>query len=251
MIQIFPLMSLPIFRKGDDLIEILSSYFDLIEENDIILIAHTIVSRIEGCETELNTIQPSRMAENIAKSSGKDPRHIEVILQESKSIVRMTSTLLICETHHGFICANAGVDRSNASPGCVITLPKDPDKSARDIQKQLFEKSGKTVGVIITDTFGRVFRKGTTNVAIGIAGFTPLVSYIGEKDLFGYELLTSEVCLADELAAASGLVSGQSNEGLPIIVVRGYFHPKFQIQLENSQNNLRIVPRQRQESLFW
>jgi len=165
----------------------------------------------------------------------------------------MSDTLLICETHHGFICANAGVDRSNARPGYVLTLPKDPDNSARQIQKQIFQETGKIVGIIISDTFGRVFRKGTTNFAIGIAGFSPIISYKGERDLFGYELQTSEVALADELAAAAGLAMGQSNEGIPVVIIRGIseINSKVKIEIEKDQNTIRILPRTRNESLFW
>ena len=213
------------------------------------MIAHTIVSRIEGKEIDLETVIPSDMAINFAKNVDKDPRAVEVVLREAKTIVRMTETLLICETKHGFICANAGVDQSNASPNHVLTLPNDPDASCRTIQKNIYEKTGKKVGVIISDTFGGVFRKGTTNVAIGIAGFEPIRSYKGTTDLFGYILKTSEVTLADELATAAGLVMGQSNEGTPAIVVRGYKH--LSVTLDNSNITISDIPRKRQDSLFW
>lgn len=251
MLEIFAFESLPIFKASDNFIDVIKDHLKRIKENDILVIAHTIISRLEQREIKLDSVSPSLFALNFAKSSDKDPRIVEVVLQNSKTIVRMSESLIISETEHGFICANAGIDSSNATPNHVIALPIDPDKSARTIQKQIYEKTGKIVGIIISDTFGRVFRKGTTNFAIGVAGFSPIISYKGDRDLFGYELKTSEVCVADELAAASGLVMGQSNEGNPIIVIRGYNNKKFQIQLEKHQNNISIVPRKRHESLFW
>ncbi len=189
------------------------------------------------------------MAKKVSQFTEKDPRAVEVVLREAKTIVRMTQSLLICETKHGFICANAGVDQSNATPNHVITLPDDPDMTCRNIQKLLFEKTGKKIGVIISDTFGGVFRKGTTNVAIGVAGFHPILSYKGKTDLFGYVLKTSETNTADELATSAGLVMGQSNEGLPVIIIRGY--KNLQITLDNSNISIADIPRKREESLFW
>lgn len=249
MITIFPVESLPIFKQDDDFVSILLQHYDSFEDNDIVVIAHTIISRIEGKEVDLTTIEPSDMAKRIAQAADKDPRIVEVVLREAKTIVRMTPTLLICETKQGFICANAGVDQSNATPHHVLTLPDDPDLSCRSIQKQLYEKTGKKVGIIISDTFGGIFRKGTTNVAIGIAGFHPIRSYKGEKDLFGYILKTSETNVADELATSAGLLMGQSHEGLPAIIIRGYKNIK--VTLDNSEISIADTPRKRADSLFW
>ncbi len=249
MITIFPIESLPIFKEKDDLVSIMLEHYDAFEDNDIIVIAHTIISRIEGKEVDLSTITPSEMAIRFGNTITKDPRAVEVVLREAKTIVRMSPTLLICETKHGFICANAGVDLSNATPNHVITLPDNPDKTCQKIQKQIFEKTGKKVGVIISDTFGGVFRKGTTNVAIGIAGFHPISSRKGESDLFGYILKTTEVCAADELATSAGLIMGQSNEGLPVIVIRGY--ERIKITLDNSDITINDIPRNKIDSLFW
>ena len=249
MITIFPVESLPIFHKGDDLVSLLLQNYDSFEDNDVLVIAHTIISRIEGKEVNLTTIIPSEMAKRFGETIGKDPRAVEVVLREAKTIVRMSSTLLICETKHGFICANAGVDLSNATPNHVLTLPDNPDESCRNIQKQIFERTGKTVGIIISDTFGGVFRKGTTNVAIGIAGFKPILSHKGKSDLFGYILKTTEVNIADELATSAGLVMGQSNEGMPIIVIRGY--KNLLMTLDNSDIAINDIPRKREDSLFW
>jgi len=247
MIQIIPINNLPIFKLNDDLVSILTEKFNDIQENDVIVIAHTIISRIEGKEIDLNTINPSEMAKIIAQRADKDPRVVEVVLRESKTIVRMSDALIISETKHGFICANAGVDQSNATPNHVLTLPDDPDMSCKQIQEQIYKKLGKKVGVIISDTFGRVFRKGTTNIAIGTSGFSPIQSYKGKKDLFGYILKTTEVCIADELATAAGILMGQSDEGLPVILIRGL---TLNIDLYN-QHAIKEVTRTRTESLFW
>jgi coenzyme F420-0:L-glutamate ligase/coenzyme F420-1:gamma-L-glutamate ligase len=249
MIEIHPIESLPIFRRGDDLVSILLKYYSSFKDNDILVIAHTIVSRIEGKEIDLSSIQPSEFAIRFAENNNKDPRAVEVVLSESKTIVRMSESLLISETKHGFICANAGVDQSNATPNHVLTLPNDPDKTCREIQKHLFNKTGKKIGIIISDTFGGVFRKGTTNVAIGIAGFSPILSYKGKSDLFGYILKTTEVNIADELATAGGLLMGQSNEGFPIILIRGY--PNITVTLDNTNISIQEIVRKKIDSLFW
>ena len=253
MIQIFPIKNLPIFNPNDDFIDVIKASLPLLENDDVLVIAHTVISRMENCEVNLETIKPSKMAEKIGKKADKDPREVEVVLQQSKSIVRMSDTLIISETNHGFICANAGVDKSNARPGYLLTLPLNPNKSAKDIQTKIFEKTGKIVGIIISDTFGRIFRKGTTNIAIGSAGIPAILSYKGDTDLFGYVLKTSEVALVDELAAAAGLVIGQSNEGTPVGIIRGLIeiNNKAKISLELDENNVQILPRIRNESLFW
>ena len=249
MITVFPIESLPIFQKDDDFASILLEKYNDFKDNDILVIAHTIISRIEGKEIDLSTVVPSEMAIQFGERIDKDPRAVEVVLRESKTIVRMSQTLLICETKQGFICANAGVDLSNATPNHVLTLPEDPDATSRKIQNEIFKRTGKKVGVIISDTFGGVFRKGTTNIAIGIAGFKPILSHKGKSDLFGYILKTTEVGVADELATAAGLVMGQSNEGLPVIVVRGY--KNINITLDNSDITIADVPRRKEDSLFW
>lgn len=249
MINIFPIESLPIFQIGDNLVSKILEKYSSFQDNDVIVIAHTIVSRIEGKEVNLSTITPSELAMRFGKRIDKDPRAVEVVLREAKTIVRMSESLLICETKHGFICANAGVDLSNATPNHVLTLPDNPDKSCRLIQEELYKKTGKKIGVIISDTFGGVFRKGTTNVAIGIAGFKPVLSFKGKSDLFGYILKTTEVNISDELATAAGLIMGQANEGYPVIVIRGY--QNVSVTLDNTEITISDVPRKKQDSLFW
>ncbi|MFW9777939.1 MAG: coenzyme F420-0:L-glutamate ligase [Candidatus Heimdallarchaeota archaeon] len=225
-VTIFPLHDFPLIRPGDNLEKILvSNLRDVnLRDDDIIVIAHTIVSIAEGKIFDLDQIEPSPLARHIGELQDKDPRKIEVILRETNEIVRMNDRVLITATKHGshgFVCANSGVDKSNAPGDAVISLPDDPDHSARKIRDYINKQLGKRVAVIISDTFGRPLRIGTTNVAIGIAGIHPLEDYRGRKDLYGYEMVSTIVARADEVAAAAGLVMGQADEGTPVIIVRG------------------------------
>lgn len=222
-VTIFPLQDFPIINPGDDLESILIDELRKIDmiDGDIIVIAHTIVSKAENKVFDLSKIEPSSFALHIGNLQDKDPRKIEVILQESQEIIRMNERVLITATKHGFICANSGVDKSNAPGETVISLPDDPDLSARRIRDRIFSSLGKTVVVIISDTFGRPLRTGTVNVAIGVAGINPIEDFRGAKDLFGYELQSTLVARADEVTAAAGLVMGQADEGTPVIIVRG------------------------------
>ncbi|MEM2309664.1 MAG: coenzyme F420-0:L-glutamate ligase, partial [Candidatus Bathyarchaeia archaeon] len=171
----------------------------------------------------LDSVSPSEFAKTVAEVLGKDPALVEVILRESRSIVRMGDGHIISETKHGFICANAGVDKSNV-PGerNVAPLPKDPDLSARIIRRRIREVSGKDVAVIISDTHGRPLRNGEINVAVGVAGIKPIRDRRGEKDLFGYTLKVKQTAIADELCSAAELVIGQADEGIPVAIIRGY-----------------------------
>jgi coenzyme F420-0:L-glutamate ligase/coenzyme F420-1:gamma-L-glutamate ligase len=191
---------------------------------DVVVVTQKVVSKAEGRLVPLDTVEPSPFAWQIAATYGKDPRHVEVVLRESRRIVRMDHGVIITETHHGFICANAGVDASNV-PGreVVCLLPEDPDASAERIRAGLAERLGVAVGVVISDTFGRVWRLGQTNVAIGVAGLRPLVSYVGQRDPYGYDLRVTQLAAADEIAAAAELVMGKV-DGVPIAVVRGLGH---------------------------
>jgi coenzyme F420-0:L-glutamate ligase/coenzyme F420-1:gamma-L-glutamate ligase len=222
-IQIFPIPNLPIIKEGDNIAELLLKACENIElkDGDILVIAHTIVSRAEGRVVQLSEIIPSAFAEKYAKAGDKDPRQVEAVLREAKSVVRMSTTVLITETRHGLICANSAVDRSNAIGDSAILLPVDPDRSAREIHDHLTGETGLRLGIIISDTFGRPFRVGTVNVAIGLAGVAALEDFRGYFDLFGKELTSTIVARADELAAATGLIMGQADEGLPVVVVRG------------------------------
>ena len=191
---------------------------------DVLVVTQKIVSKAEGCLVDLAEVQPSARARQVAADTGKDPRLVEVILRQSRDIVRWRKGVLITETHHGWICANAGVDRSNvAAPGrdVVLTLPENPDRSAREIRTALTDATGVDVAVIISDTHGRAWRLGTVNLAIGVTGMDPILDVRGQKDRFGYTMRVTQIARADELAATAGLLSGQAGEGLPVVLIRG------------------------------
>jgi coenzyme F420-0:L-glutamate ligase/coenzyme F420-1:gamma-L-glutamate ligase len=219
MISIIPVHGLPEIREGDDLAALVVAQIEL-QDDDVLVLAQKGVSKVEGRIVQLEDVEASENAIRIAAGE-RDPREIEVILSEAKSIIRERGPLLITETQHGFICASAGVDHSNApGPGMLVLLPIDPDASARVIRDRVRELTGRTVGVAITDSFGRPFRHGTTDVAIGLAGIPAIVDLRGTKDRIGYELRASRTAIADEIAAASNLVRGKA-EGVPAVVVRG------------------------------
>ena len=202
---------------GDNQIEI--------QNNDIVVVTHKIVSKAEGRIVDLARVKPSTKAIRMAKEHDKDPRVMELILKESTQILRAKNGIIISETKHGFVCANAGVDQSNVEDGMAVLLPVAPDESASRIQDTVKKRIGKEIAVIITDTFGRTFRNGQTNVAIGIAGINPLKSYIGTYDMYGRKLRVTEIAVADEIASAAELVMGKA-EGIPVAIVRGYSFEK-------------------------
>ena len=219
MISIIPVHGLPEIREGDDLAALVVERAQL-EHDDVLVLAQKGVSKAEGRIIELDGIEASPRAVEIAAGE-RDPREIEVILREAKRVVRERGPLVITETRHGFICASAGVDHSNApGPGLLVLLPEDPDASARHIRARVEELTAKRVGVVITDSFGRPFRQGTTDVAIGVAGFEPILDLRGTKDRIGYELRASRTAIADEIAAAADLARGKA-EGVPAVIVRG------------------------------
>src|SRR3989441_6460339 len=193
------------------------------EDLDVFVIAHKVVSKSEGSVVNLDEVTPTSRGEALAEETGKDPRLCQVILNESRAILRVRPGLIIAEHRLGFICANAGVDHSNVGlgPQWVATLPADPDRSAQAIRQAIAEALGVRVGGIINDTHGRPFREGAVGVAIGLAGMEPLYSYIGEQDLYGYVLQTSVESVADELASAASLLQGQAAEGTPLALIRG------------------------------
>jgi len=192
-----------------------------IADRDILVVAQKIVSKAEGRMVELRSVTPSAYARSVAEDFGKDARQVEVVLRESRRIVRMDSGVMIVETHHGLVCANAGVDASNVPEGWLSLLPEDPDASAAALRDGIAEQSGKHVAVIISDTFGRPWREGLTNVAIGVAGFSPLHDYRGEKDQQGHVLSATVIATADEVAAAAELVMGKTARR-PAAVIRNY-----------------------------
>ena len=229
--HLFPVRNLPLIQPGDDLaamiVDQLTRSGDTLQAGDILVIAQKIVSKAEGRLVKLNDVQPGQQAHDIADKVGKDPRVIQVILDDSREILRIRRGLFVVEQQAGWICANAGVDRSNVEPDAagneyLTLLPVDADQSAERIRTQLAELTGVAPGVIISDSHGRAWRVGTVGISIGCAGLPPIWNQRGLHDLFGYELVASEECIIDELAAAASLLMGQSNEGQPVIVIRGY-----------------------------
>lgn len=191
-------------------------------DGDILVVTQKIISKSEGRVIAINDIEPSELAVSISEGHRRDPRHTELILRESRRIVRMDRGNIISETHHGFNCANAGIDASNIpGEGTVALLPVDPDKSAYGIRRSISDAIGIDVAVIISDTFGRPWRTGAVNVAIGVSGMEPMESYVGEEDDNGNLMYTTVICVADEIAAASELVMGKTSR-IPVALIRGY-----------------------------
>lgn len=227
MLAIIPVKGIPEVNSGDNLGEIIVSKLkdqgDAFQDGDVAVISQKVVSKAEGRVTNLSNVTPSTFATVIAKEAGKDPRQVEVILRESKKIVRMKAGHLITETRHGFVCANAGVDGSNVARGkeLVTLLPLDPDASADRIWKSIKELTGKSVPVIITDTFGRAWRMGQVNFAIGVSGMKPIHDYKGTRDMYRHVLRVTEIAVADELASAGELVMNKADK-IPVALVRGY-----------------------------
>lgn len=228
-IKLLPILGLPEIRKGDDvarrIVESSRRAKMTFEHGDVLVIAQKIVSKAEGRLVRLSGVKPSSPALELAAKLKKDPRLVEVILRESRRIVR-SDPVLIVETHHGFVCANAGVDHSNIpGRGVVSLLPRHPDRTARSLAAALRKRTGKRIGVIISDTFGRPWRLGLTNVAIGAAGVPALLDLRGTRDLHGKPLQATILAVADELAAAAGLLMGKA-DAIPAVVIRGYrYHP--------------------------
>lgn len=217
-----PLTDIPEISTGTDLPALLAERASAIgiAPGAVLVVAHKIVSKAEGRVVDMAGVVPSPAAHDLATATGKDPRLCEVILSESRSIVRQRRGTVICETHHGFVCANAAVDASNVAEGHLVVLPRDPDRSARGIQARLAQAAGGRVGVVISDTHGRAFRSGIVNVAVGVAGFRAVVDQRGRRDREGRTLVATEQALADELAAAAGVLMGKA-DGLPAILIDG------------------------------
>jgi coenzyme F420-0:L-glutamate ligase / coenzyme F420-1:gamma-L-glutamate ligase len=231
-IQVLPLEGMPEIEEGDDLARLLAEAaerFGGFETGDVLVVAQKAVSKVEGRVVALAEIEPSKEAR--ASAGDGDPRHVEVILRETVRVVRSRPPLIIAETRHGFVCASAGVDASNA-PGVdtVVLLPVDPDASARALHERL------KVAVIVSDSFGRPFRHGTTDVAIGVAGLPPLRDLRGTRDRSGYELKTTQIAVADEIAGAAELVMGKA-DGIPAAIVRG-----LQLEGDGSARELVMPP---------
>jgi coenzyme F420-0:L-glutamate ligase / coenzyme F420-1:gamma-L-glutamate ligase len=229
-IQIIPIERTGEIPPGSDLgpiiLQALQAQTIQLQTGDILVVTQKIVSKAEGRIVNLDEIEPSKFAQSIAQAYQKDPAHIEVVLRESRRIVRMDHGVLITETPHGFICANAGVDESNAGGSRMLTLlPLDPDRSAREMRARLQQLSAEPIdiAVIISDTWGRPWRAGQVNFAIGVAGMQALVDYRGQFDPYGYQMHASQIAVADELAAAAELVMGKIDR-TPAALIRGYRH---------------------------
>ena len=230
-VEVLAITGLPIIKEGDNLASLICQAAENqgtpIQNGDVIVVTHVIVSRAEGTVVDLETVTPSTFAKTVSKTTSKDPRLVEVILRESKSIVRMRDRKLITETKHGLVCANSGIDQSNVPGNTVVApLPENADQSAKGIRQKIRKLTTKDVAVIVSDTHGRPLRQGEINIALGTSGFEPLRDRRGEKDLFGYTIRIKRTAIADELASAAELVIGQTNEAIPVAIIRGYSYPK-------------------------
>lgn len=245
MVEIIPVEGIPIVKPGDNLGALITEAAKRnghsIKDGDIIVVTHVVVSVAENQLVDLDKVIPSEFAKNLATRLNKDPALVEVVLRQSRGIRRIGEGVLITETHHGFVCANSGVDKSNVvGERTVAPLPADPDFSAARIRKEINEVSSRDVAVIVSDTFGRPLRMGETNMAIGVAGLNPIRDRRGEKDIFGYVLRVKQTAVADELASAAELVIGQANEGVPAAIIRGYKYSRS----ENSKATELVRPRE-------
>jgi coenzyme F420-0:L-glutamate ligase/coenzyme F420-1:gamma-L-glutamate ligase len=226
-IEILAVPGIPLIKEGDDIADILLDCLKksnmTLKDSDVIVIAQTIVSKAEGNMVDLRDIEPSEKALKLSEKTGKDPRICELILREAVELVRVGEGPIIAETKHGIVCASCGIDQSNVLGDYhhVVLLPEDPDMSAAKLRKRIFKETGIDVAVIISDTQGRPLRSGAIGTAVGLSGLLPIWVRAGESDLYGYILKASPIAVADELASAASLVQGQSNEGLPIVIVRG------------------------------
>lgn len=228
-------------RLDDIIIDAIMSQAEICD-GDVIVVAQKIVSKAEGRIVDLAGVKPSSRAIRMAKEHSKDPRVMELILQESEEIVRAEKGIVVSETRHGFVCANAGIDQSNVQGDVAVLLPVNPDRSASRLREAIKRKSGRNVAVIITDTFGRTFREGQTNVAIGIAGIKPVKSYIGSRDMYGRKLKVTEIAIVDEIASAAELAMGKT-KGIPVVIMRG-------IEFEKSKSSIKALIRSKENDLF-
>ena len=223
-LRAFALEGMPEVEAGDDLAALLAAAAERVgglEDGDVVVVAQKVVSKAEGRVVRLDDVEPSERAHELAGGGERDPRHVQVILDESARVVRSRPPLVIVETRHGFVCASAGVDASNAKgAGTLVLLPLDPDASAARVRAGLRERTGRDVGVVVSDSFGRAWRQGTTDVALGVAGLTTLLDLRGSRDAAGYELHATQIAIADELASTAELVLGKTN-GTPAAVIRG------------------------------
>ena len=225
-IRVIGIQGMPEVQAGDNLpaqiIDAALAQGTAIESGDVLVVTQKVVSKAEGRVVSIDSVEASPLAISITEGHRRDPRHTELILRESKRIVRMDRGVILSETYHGFNCANAGIDASNIpGSGTVALLPVDPDASAQRVRDAVKGRLGVDVGVVISDTFGRPWRNGAVNVAIGVAGINPMLSYVGQEDEHGNMMYTTVICVADELAATAELVTGKV-DAVPVALVKGY-----------------------------
>jgi coenzyme F420-0:L-glutamate ligase/coenzyme F420-1:gamma-L-glutamate ligase len=248
-LRIIPVENLPLIAEGDRLAELIVDAAEKqgtpIMDEDIVVVTHKIVSKAEGQTVNLDEFKPSEQAVEIAGKTKKEPAFVEAVLRETKEIVRIGPNSIITENRNGVVCANAGIDKSNVEgEKNVVLLPTNPDESAQKIRKDLKNLTNREVAVIISDTNGRPLRMGEINVAIGVAGIKPTRDRRGEKDLFNYVLRVKQTAIADELASAAELVIGQTNEGIPVAIIRGYAYET------NEKATARDLVRPKEADLF-
>lgn len=248
MFTVIGLEPFPLVKAGDDLaktiVETAEKNRASIENGDIILVSQKVVSKAEGRLADLSEVEPSKRAREIAVKTGKDARFVELVLRETEAIVKAVPGFLVVKDKRGWICLNAGVDKSNVSPHDGVDvglLPVDPDESARMIRRGIVRLTGKKIGVVICDTYSRPFRRGQMEFAIGVSGVRVFKDYRGEKDLFGYVLQVKNVAVVDELACAAELVMGQGNEAVPVAIVKGLRRAELCEESDASIKELRLA----------
>jgi coenzyme F420-0:L-glutamate ligase/coenzyme F420-1:gamma-L-glutamate ligase len=245
------LPNIPLIQRGDDLAAIILRGLNdariELRDDDVLILAQKIVSKAEGRMVRLRDVTPSPRALELAQQSGKDARFCEVVLWDTREIVRARPGLIIGETHHGWVCANAGIDRSNVAPHdeneWILRLPEDADRSARELRERVRAIAARTVGVIVNDSHGRAWRNGAVGIAIGVAGLPGVRDLRGQADLFGYQLQVTTVGFADQLASAASLLQGQAGEGRPVVHARG-------VPVSRRDGSVREIVRAKEHDLF-
>jgi len=250
-IRVIGIENIPLVDEGDDIAALILNAMSVesteVQDADIIVVAETVISKAEGNKINLESIEPSLKALSIAEKTGKKPEIVEAIILQSNEIIAEGPDFIISETKHGFVCANAGIDESNVENGIATPIPDNPDKSAEIIRKKIGEETGKEVVVIISDTQGRAFREGAIGTAVGISGMDPLWNRKGEKDLYGRKLQTTDIAVADELAAAASIIMGQADEGIPVVIIRGV---NYVSKLKNNNATYRDLIRPKKYDVF-
>ncbi len=250
-VKLIGIKKIPLIEEGDKLAEIIVNAADSedikICNGDILVIAETAIAKSEGSVINLKSLNPSKFAVELSDQTGKDQHLVEFIINESAEIIKVGPDFIISETKHGFVCANAGIDESNVENGLATPIPVNPDKSADKIRKEIEDITEKQVAVIISDTQGRAFREGAVGVAVGISGIESLWNRQGEIDLYGRELQTTNIAVADELASAASIVMGQADEGIPLVIIRGVDYFK---KLRNKYATIKPLIRPKKYDVF-